>query len=140
MQISPEQMLMLSFIFWVPICLIFRIRKPICLQCLLSRMNTPFFLHYAQLGGRGGMDRHWTLGYLICIYMKYCVCMYMHIHMCVYPNTYTFLSAVVSKMACMFIYIHTHISIYTHTHHFQDNLRQKLQFIKSFNNHSSYIA
>ena len=58
----------------------------------------------------GGMDRHWTLGYLIYMYIYEILCMYVYAYtyVCVCMNTYTFLSAVVSKMACLFIYIHTH--------------------------------
>ena len=88
----------------------------------------------------------WTdIGHLailyICIYMKYCVCMYMHIHMCVcvcvcvWIHTHFYLRLSLKWHVCLYIYTHTH------AHHFQDNLRQKLQFIKSFfSNHSSYIA
>jgi hypothetical protein len=34
------------------------------LQCLLSRMNTPFTIFYTihNLEGEGGMDRNWALG------------------------------------------------------------------------------
>lgn len=89
MQIPPEQMHMLSFIFLGIHLLHFLNKETVFLQCLLSRMNIPFFIQCTTWRERVGWTDSGHLAILythICemtctyVYAYTCVCVCIHIH------------------------------------------------------------